>query len=116
MPIDLVKIKMVRIKKRFIIFQIQTSEENKTFCPNQQDIIQEIQFQFIKQYGLFGAGKSFFLFKMMFWKEEKRIGGFAFVFEKDQIEQVCFPNTYRLLFLFATNRPMYKKMRSCFYS
>ena len=67
---------MVRIKKRFIIFQILTDESANKYSPAPEDIVSEIHQPFQEMYGIFGAGNVFAFLKIMFWIPEKRLGVF----------------------------------------
>lgn len=65
---------MVRIKKRFIIFQIQKKDEESKFNPEISEVNNVVQQCFQKQYGIFGLGCILSQMKIIFWNQEKLFG------------------------------------------
>lgn len=66
---------MVRVKRRYILFQIITDKSNR-YDPTAEELISSLQQPFTLMYGVFGCGHVWPVLKVMFWIPEKKMGIF----------------------------------------
>lgn len=67
---------MVRVKRRYILFQICTKDEGNLYNPTPEELISCLQQPFTAMYGIFGCGHVWPVLKVMCWISEKRMGVF----------------------------------------
>lgn len=67
---------MVRVKRRYILFQIRTAGDGNLYNPTPEELISSLQQPFSSMYGLFGVGHVWPVLKIKFWVSEKRMGVF----------------------------------------
>ena len=67
---------MVRLKRRFIVFQIRTADPLNTYSPDSEDLKSALQQSFQSMYGIFGCGHVWSTLKIILWEQAKNFGVF----------------------------------------
>lgn len=67
---------MVRIKKKFLVFQIKLEDQQSNYSPEPGEITSALGGPFTDMFGDYGAGSVLPMFRTLFWIKEKRLGVF----------------------------------------
>jgi len=65
---------MVRIKHRYLVFQLSSSNSGEEYNPTKTNLINSLIGPFTEKYGDFGTASVFPSLRVVTWDQEKKIG------------------------------------------